>query len=86
MNSQLRDAPDGRRETDTPAATLDDIRAWPATVSIPRACTAFGVSRSYGYELASRGEFPARTIKVGGRYRVVTASILANLGPVDAVA
>lgn len=68
-----------------PAPTLDDIRAWPATVNIPTACSAYGLSKSYGYELAGRNEFPARTIKVGGRYRVVTASILADLGPADAV-
>ncbi|WP_214365633.1 DNA-binding protein [Pseudonocardia sp. H11422] len=61
------------------APTLDEIRAWPATVDIPRACTPFGISRSFGYELAARGEFPARVIKVGGRLRVVTASIVAAL-------
>lgn len=59
--------------------TLDDIRTWPATVSVPAACGAFGIGRSYGYELVKRGEFPARTLKVGGRVRVITASVLAEL-------
>ena len=61
------------------APTLEEIRAWPATVNVPRACTAFGISKSHGYELARSGEFPARVIRVGGNYRVVTASIVAAL-------
>lgn len=59
---------------------LDDIESgWPATVDVETACSAFGVSRSYGYELVARDEFPARVIKVGGRRRVITASIIAAL-------
>lgn len=59
--------------------TLDEVRCWPATVDVPRACRPFGISRSFGYELVARDEFPARVIKVGGRMRVVTASIVAAL-------
>lgn len=59
--------------------TLDEVRAWPATVDVAQACRPFGISRSFGYELAARDEFPARVIKVGGRMRVVTASIVAAL-------
>ncbi|HVL84699.1 MAG TPA: DNA-binding protein [Pseudonocardia sp.] len=62
-----------------PAPTLADIRTWPATVDVATACSAFGISRSYGYELAGRGEFPARVIKRGRVTRVVTASIIAGL-------
>jgi hypothetical protein len=58
------------------APTLDEIRHWPATVDIPKANTALGLSRAHGYALAQRGEYPARVLKVGGRYRVVTASIV----------
>ena len=60
--------------------TLAEIRdRWPATVGVPRAATAFGISRSYAYELISRGEFPATVIRAGGRRRVVTASIIRAL-------
>lgn len=65
--------------TKTPAPTLDEIKTWSATVDVPQACRPFGISRSYGYELIKRDEFPARVIKVGGRARVVTASIIAAL-------
>jgi hypothetical protein len=61
------------------APTLDEIRHWPATVDIAMANTALGLSRAHGYALAKRGEYPARILKLGGRYRVVTASIIRLL-------
>lgn len=62
------------------APTLNEISTtWAATVSIPKAAAAFGVSDSHAYDLVARGEFPARVLKVGSRYRVVTASIIAVL-------
>ena len=60
--------------------TLAEIREdWPATVDVSAAGRAFGLSRSLSYDLVARGEFPATVIKVGGRYRVVTASIVRAL-------
>jgi hypothetical protein len=60
--------------------TLEEIQHWPASVSIPQACTAFGLSKSHGYELAQRDEFPARCIRAGGRWVVVTADVIRLLG------
>jgi hypothetical protein len=59
--------------------TLGEIEQWPASVDVATAAAAFGISRSYGYELVARGEFPAKVIRVGGRHRVVTASIVHAL-------
>lgn len=60
--------------------TLTEIREhWPPTVDVPSAGAAFGLSRSYAYELVARGEFPARVIKVGSRYRVITESVIRAL-------
>lgn len=62
------------------APTLPEIkRQWPPTVDVAVAARAFGVSRSHAYELVNRGEFPAKVIKVGSRYRVVTESIIRAL-------
>jgi hypothetical protein len=72
--------------TVTERPTLDEIRRWPAGVSIPRACLAFGFSRSHGFELAQRGEFPARLIKAGGRWVVVTADLIRQLSAGSATA
>ena len=63
--------------------TLDEIRQWPAAVTITRASAAFGISRSCGFELAKRGQFPAKVIKAGGRWCVVTADIVRQLSAGD---
>ena len=64
--------------------TLDEIRAWPATVDIQTAAPALGISRAYAYELARRGDLPCRVLKVGSRLRVVTSSLIPLLdGTVD---
>lgn len=59
--------------------TLSEVERWPASVDVPTAATAFGISRSHAYELVARGEFPAKVIRVGSRYRVITASIVRAL-------
>jgi predicted DNA-binding transcriptional regulator AlpA len=64
-------------ESDRP--TLDEIATWPATVDVPTAAAAFGISRSHAYVLARRGEFPATVLTVGGRMKVTTSSIIAAL-------
>ncbi|MFI0446479.1 helix-turn-helix domain-containing protein [Actinomadura sp. 6N118] len=44
------------------------------------AARALGLGRTKAYELAKRGEFPCRIIKVGDTYRVPTAELLSLLG------
>lgn len=61
------------------APTLAEVKDWPATVDVPTAGSAFGLSRSHSYELIKRGQFPARAIQVGSRYRVITESIIRAL-------
>lgn len=64
--------------------SLAEIRGWPPVVDLPTAGRALGVSRSYSFELAKRGEFSCRVIKIGSRYRVPTSAIVALLEGVDA--
>lgn len=64
---------------ETRAPTLSEIQRWPASVDVSTAVTAFGISRSHAYELITRSEFPAKVIRVGNRYRVITASIIRAL-------
>lgn len=59
--------------------TLGDVERWPATVSVVDASLALGISKSLGYDLARRGEFPAKVMTVGNRRRVITASLIAAL-------
>ena len=65
------------------APTLEEIRAWPAAVSVPRAATALGISRSHAYELVQHGHLPAKTIRAGSRYVVVTADLVRLLSAGD---
>lgn len=58
------------------APTLDEIRNWPATVDVPQAASALGISKSHLYELIKQGNAPVRTLPFGARLRVVTASLV----------
>jgi hypothetical protein len=59
--------------------TLDEIKKWPATVSVPQAATALGVSRTYLHQLIKRNESPVKTLPLEGRHRVITASLVRLL-------
>jgi len=60
--------------------SLSELLAMPVTVDIGTAARALGLGRSTGYELARRGEFPCRVLRVGSSYRVPTAELLRLLG------
>lgn len=62
-----------------PTPTLHEVRDWPATVSITQAATALGISTSHLYALAGQDAAPCRIIRIGARYRVSTASLVALL-------
>ncbi|RSM70020.1 DNA-binding protein [Kibdelosporangium aridum] len=67
-----------------PPPTLAEIRAeWPPAVDVPTAAAAFGLSRSHAYELVARGEFPAKVVKFGSRYKVLTESLIHALSATD---
>ena len=68
------------------AASLDEIRTGPPTVTVGTAAGCIGISKSYAYELIHRGDFPCRVIKVGTRYRVPRTALVALLDQVDAAA
>lgn len=59
--------------------TLDEIRTWPATCSVPMAAKALGISKTYLHQLIKRGESPVKTLPFGGRHRVITAALVRLL-------
>lgn len=64
----------------TSAPTLDEIRKWPATVSVTEAATALGVSRAALYARIADGTTPVGVVRIGERrVRVVTESLIARL-------
>ena len=60
--------------------SLQELRALPAVVDLSTAARAFGLGRTRAYELAARGTFPCRVLRIGGTYRVPTADLLTVLG------
>jgi hypothetical protein len=59
--------------------TIAQLRATP-TVDLKTAAAALGLGRTKAYELARRGQFPCRVIRIGGAYRIPTPGLLELLG------
>ncbi|MEV3847930.1 helix-turn-helix domain-containing protein [Streptomyces microflavus] len=70
---------DGLRAAVPGPPTLEEIRAWPATVGVPDAAKALGISKSHLHALIKRGESPIRTLSFGARHRCVTADLVRLL-------
>lgn len=47
----------------------------PRTCSLDDAARQLGIGRTTAYSLAQAGNFPARTIRVGHKYRVSTSDL-----------
>jgi hypothetical protein len=60
--------------------TREELLALPAAVDLDTGNRALGLGRSKGYELAKRGEYPCKVLRLGKAYRVVTADLLSLLG------
>jgi hypothetical protein len=56
------------------------LESLPPTVDIVTAARVLGCGRTLAYQLAQQGNFPCRVLRVGRRYLVVTADLLAVLG------
>jgi predicted DNA-binding transcriptional regulator AlpA len=61
------------------ARTLAQLRMRPPTLDVTEAAGWLGVGRSSAYEAIRRGDFPAKTITVNRRLRVLTASLIRVL-------
>jgi hypothetical protein len=60
--------------------TLDEIRTtWPPTCSVPKAAAVLGISKSHAYEAIGLGQFPVKTLRVGGRVVVIVADLVKVL-------
>ncbi len=58
----------------------EELLVLPAAVDLETGNRALGLGRSKGYELAKRGQYPCKVLRLGNAYRVVTADLLALLG------
>lgn len=67
------------RERSADASVVVELHKLPGVVDVTTAATALSVSRSAAYDAIARGDFLAKTISVGRRLRVTTASLIAGL-------
>jgi hypothetical protein len=61
----------------------DELLSLPSTVDVPTAARACDIGRTLAYQLVKAGRFPAKVLRLGSRYRVVTGGpdgLLAALG------
>ncbi|MFF7500702.1 hypothetical protein ACFZBM_14815 [Streptomyces lavendulae] len=58
----------------------EELLALPVAIDLDTGNRALGLGRSKGYELAKRGEYPCKVLRLGKAYRVVTADLLNLLG------
>jgi hypothetical protein len=63
--------------------TRAELLALPAAIDLETANRALSLGRTKGYQLAKCGLYPCEVLRVGGSYRVVTASLLSLLGIED---
>lgn len=59
--------------------TLAEIRKYPATVSVPTAAQAIGISKSHLHDLIKQGQSPVKTLTFGRRHVVITADLIRLL-------
>lgn len=58
----------------------EELLALPVAIDLDTSNRALGLGRSKGYELAKRGKYPCKVLRLGNAYRVVTADLLDLLG------
>lgn len=60
--------------------TREELLNLPVAVDLDTANRALTIGRSTGYQLAKRGEYPVKVLRLGNAYRVVTAELHRLLG------
>ena len=58
----------------------EELLALPVAIDLDTSNRDLGLGRSKGYELAKRGAYPCKVLRLGNAYRVVTADLLDLLG------
>jgi hypothetical protein len=60
--------------------SITQLRSGPPSVDLMTAAAVLRIGRTKAYDLAKRGEFPVRVIRIGDSYRVPVAALLTLLG------
>ncbi|MBT2422872.1 hypothetical protein J7F01_17885 [Streptomyces sp. ISL-22] len=76
----MREVTTAGQAKDSKGMSREELLALPVAVDLDTGNRALGLGRSKGYELAKRGQYPCKVLRLGNAYRVVTADLLALLG------
>lgn len=60
--------------------SAEKVALLPVTIDVVTAGAMLNLGRTVSYELAREGRFPVRVLRIGSRYRVVTAELRRLLG------
>lgn len=63
-----------------PADARIDVSTLPAVIDVETAGRLLGLGRSAAYQLVKDGDWPTPVLRLGRRWRVLTAPLLALLG------
>lgn len=66
------------------AMTHAELLSLPVSFPLETANRALHLGRTTGYDLAKRGEYPVRVLRLGNAYRVTRADLLRYLGVSEA--
>ncbi|MFG2640806.1 hypothetical protein ACGFYP_07490 [Streptomyces sp. NPDC048370] len=72
-----------RPQTSRAGMSAEDARRLPVSFGLDTANRALSLGRAKGYDLAKRGEYPIRVLRIGNAYRVTRADLLSLLGIAD---
>jgi hypothetical protein len=72
--------PELAQASQTPAWSLEDIRALGATTDLLTAASVLRIGRTKAYQLARTSTFPVPVIRAGRRYLVAVTPLLRLLG------
>jgi hypothetical protein len=70
----------GAAQTATRGMQLGELLALPVAFDLETSNRALQLGRTKGFDLAKRGEYPIRILRVGRAYRVTRADLLRALG------
>ena len=70
-------------QTSRSGMSAAEARALPVSFGLDTANKALSLGRAKGYDLAKRGQYPVRVLRIGNAYRVTRADLLSLLGVAD---
>jgi hypothetical protein len=67
----------------TAQMSREEMLSLPVSFDLNQSNRALGLGRTYGYDLAKRGDYPIRVLRIGNKYRVTRADLFRYLGEDD---